>query len=169
LDWLVRQAQSTIHQVQGGLYLSGLSAIEQVEQVRALGIGAVVRLDKAPRRLAQWPDDFALLDVPLSDGMGLQAHHVTACLDFIRDQRAAGQGVLVHCQMGMSRSVVMVMGHLVRDEGLSLGQAYHLVRRQRPIAAPNPFLVRALIQHLGLPFEPDSALGLHFLQDLAER
>jgi hypothetical protein len=42
--------------------------------------------------------------------------------------------VVIHCAMGMERSVLAVVWHLHRTGGLSLDEAYDAVRRARPIA-----------------------------------
>lgn len=44
------------------------------------------------------------------------------------------QKVVVHCAMGMERSVLSVVWYLHQTKGLSLDQAYDLVRIARPIA-----------------------------------
>lgn len=50
---------------------------------------------------------------------------------------AAGKRVLVHCFMGISRSVTAVIWYLMRYQGLNWDQALALVHRTRPIARPN--------------------------------
>ena len=42
--------------------------------------------------------------------------------------------VVIHCAMGMERSVLAVVWYLHRTGGLSLDEAYDAVRRARPIA-----------------------------------
>lgn len=163
---LFRQSQSSIDHIHQGVYLSGVSAMQEVGRVQDLGIRAVLRLDQLPRHLGQWPDAFTLMDLPIPDSTPLAPYNLGRGIDFIRDQVAAGLPVLVHCQMGMSRSVTMVLGYLIRDCGMSLGQAYHLVHSERPIASPNSILVKSLIEHLGLPFAPDDAMKDHFLDEI---
>ena len=46
----------------------------------------------------------------------------------------SGQRVVVHCSMGMERSVLATVWYLTRTQGLSLDNAYNLVRSIRPIA-----------------------------------
>lgn len=53
-----------------------------------------------------------------------------------RTSRRGGR-TLVHCQQGVSRSSTLVMAYLMKYEGLTLSQAFTLVRRQRPIVNPN--------------------------------
>ena len=46
--------------------------------------------------------------------------------------------VLVHCQMGISRSATIVMAYLMHKHGLTYDDALRLVQRKRPIVQPNP-------------------------------
>ena len=62
----------------------------------------------------------------------------SSVLAAIEAARAAGEHVLVSCQMGVSRSVAVALAHLVRgSDALPLAAAFHLVRRARPAALPN--------------------------------
>jgi len=47
---------------------------------------------------------------------------------------ATEQKVVVHCSMGMERSVLATVWYLVRNKGMSLNNAYSFVRSVRPIA-----------------------------------
>jgi len=58
------------------------------------------------------------------------------CFEFI-DQGMQNGGVLVHCRAGISRSPTIVIGYLMWKEGMSLAEAYGLVKEKRPIILPN--------------------------------
>jgi len=58
------------------------------------------------------------------------------CFEFI-DQGMQGGGVLVHDLAGISRSPTVVIGYLMWKEGLSLAEAYSLVKEKRPTIFPN--------------------------------
>jgi len=47
---------------------------------------------------------------------------------------ATEQKVVVHCSMGMERSVLATVWYLVRNKGMDLDNAYSFVRSVRPIA-----------------------------------
>ena len=49
---------------------------------------------------------------------------------------AEGHTVYVHCTAGVNRSPTIVIGHLVRSEGLPLVEALRLVAAARPAAQP---------------------------------
>lgn len=69
-----------------------------------------------------------------------------AVLDAWR-QAHPGGAVLVHCNLGISRSTSVVLRYLQRTHGLSVGEALALVQRARPFARPN----RKFQDALGLP------------------
>ena len=62
-----------------------------------------------------------------------------AAVAFMLDARDSGGLVLVHCQMGISRSVACVLAYLVLPTGgnLSLVNAWAYLRARRPVALPN--------------------------------
>jgi hypothetical protein len=63
---------------------------------------------------------------------------------FIHDARDARRPVVVHCAMGVSRSVSVVVGYLMIHDGMSVEAAANHVRRARAVAAPNNGFIRQL-------------------------
>lgn len=54
------------------------------------------------------------------------------------------QNVLVHCQMGISRSSSLVIAYLMKEFGLSFSNAFNLVRSKRQVIDPN----EGFVEHL---------------------
>jgi hypothetical protein len=59
-------------------------------------------------------------------------------VDFIALHRQAGRTVFVHCDAGISRSGMVVTAYIMWQHHLSVADALEFVRRQRPVANPNP-------------------------------
>lgn len=57
--------------------------------------------------------------------------------DVADEARGKGEGVLVHCLAGISRSVTVTVAYLMQTLHKSLDEAYDLVRAQKSNIAPN--------------------------------
>ena len=70
-------------------------------------------------------------------------------LRFIRHARNSRPDarILVHCLMGISRSVTIVIAYLMSSEGLTLFEAYSHVKKVRPYVTPNPGFFNALVDY----------------------
>lgn len=73
--------------------------------------------------------------------------HFPVVSAFLSRAESAGGRALVHCAFGQSRSVTVVVAHLVMtNRGLSLGEALERVRSRRPTACPNPSFLEQLVR-----------------------
>ena len=70
--------------------------------------------------------------------------YFTDSLSFMREHVKLGHTILVHCIMGMSRSVSIVLLYIMHTEGLSLKESYDLVKSKRPCINPNPRFLKEL-------------------------
>ncbi len=64
-----------------------------------------------------------------------------------------GKRVLVHCRAGRSRSASIVISYLMKKKGMTLKEAYLLVKEQKPDIRPNegillPLLIARLLHNL---------------------
>jgi protein-tyrosine phosphatase len=77
----------------------------------------------------------SLPDKPNSNIM----HFFPQGIKFITDSLAESPDnkVLVHCFAGKSRSTTMVLAYLMEAQGMTLLEAYTLVKEKRPIVLPN--------------------------------
>lgn len=160
-----------ISHIYDGIYLSGNYALDYADEVRKLGIQAVLRLDHLSPLFGsgrQWDEDFALLYLPFSDGEPIPPLYITQATHFIHRHLERERKVLVHCQMGVSRSVTMVLAYLIEHANMSLPRAFALVRAQHPIAFPHPALLCSLVEHYNLPYSKDQIYSLGFLDDLMD-
>lgn len=155
---LLAEASSTPNPILHDLYVCSLAALGNLPSTRASGIRAVLRLDDLDGRGDdQWPEDFALLDLPIYDGEPVAADLLYRGTAFIDAQRRAGRKVLVHCVGGISRSVTFTLAYLIEYLGLSLPEAYARVVLRRAIARPHGELLASLVKHYHLPYTLDEA------------
>ena len=71
----------------------------------------------------------------LDDGEDALLPHIDACITFIATQLSKKHaGCLVHCMHGVSRSVAICTGYIMRLEKISFAEAYEKVRASYPRA-----------------------------------
>lgn len=87
--------------------------------------------------------------IPLRDGEALPPAAVACATAFVDRQLRAGRKVLVHCQMGLSRSPAITAAYLHEYSGMKLGDALAWVGCRRTAAAPHPVLVDSLYRIYG--------------------
>ncbi|KAJ1565080.1 hypothetical protein HK096_004646 [Nowakowskiella sp. JEL0078] len=69
-----------------------------------------------------------------------------AAFAFIDLARQSGASVLVACQQGISRSASLVIAYVMKNLGISLAEAYALVKSRSPHISPNVGLVGQLAE-----------------------
>jgi predicted protein tyrosine phosphatase len=74
------------------------------------------------------------------------SQHFHECFSFIEDGMQNGGCVLVHCLAGISRSPAIVIGYLMYKDGLTLDEAYNIVKEKRPLIGPNSGFLDQLTQ-----------------------
>ncbi|CAB1317390.1 unnamed protein product [Coregonus sp. 'balchen'] len=63
--------------------------------------------------------------------------HFKQSIMFMHESRLKGEGCLVHCLAGVSRSVTLVVAYIMTVTGLGWQEALAAVRVARPCAGPN--------------------------------
>lgn len=71
---------------------------------------------------------------------------IPALCTLIQDRMNLNIPVLIHCAMGMSRSVSLVLAFYIVKRGMTYAQAYRWVKERRPSIAPNPAFVADLLR-----------------------
>jgi protein-tyrosine phosphatase len=66
---------------------------------------------------------------------------------FIENAINMGGNVLVHCQMGVSRSTTIVAAYLMKKLDISAQQALHYISRERPQINPNAGFRQQLLDY----------------------
>ncbi|KAJ7474962.1 protein-tyrosine phosphatase-like protein [Mycena latifolia] len=120
----------------GGLYLGSLSVVNDPPLLCAHGITHLVQALEAPwAPLARKEDGFVAYSIDIRDkgSVDLRPHL----------EAPRGEGVLVHCQQGVSRSPSIVIAYLIRNHAMSYDAALAFVKRKHACARPNPGFARA--------------------------
>lgn len=79
------------------------------------------------------------------DGSSQLSDYFNEIADFIESARLDGGKVLVHCNMGISRSTAGTVAYIMKYKQTSLLDAFRCVRQRRPISSPN----RGFLTQLG--------------------
>lgn len=118
----------------------------QEPALRRLGIDCVVdvRSEDCDDARALQRAGIAFYHLPTPDCQPLSPEAMRQGVHLICERLAAGQRVLIHCQHGVGRSVLLACAVLMHLTGCSSAEALDLVRARRPQAAPNPQQVAGL-------------------------
>ncbi|XP_015440181.1 PREDICTED: dual specificity protein phosphatase 10-like isoform X1 [Dufourea novaeangliae] len=119
------------------LYLGNGRDAADLQLLRALGATRVLNVTS---QLPGYHEERGITyrQIPASDsGHQNLKQYFEEAFDFIEEARKTGSSVLVHCQAGVSRSATIAIAYIMRHKGLSMVEAYKLVKNARPIISPN--------------------------------
>lgn len=85
--------------------------------------------------------------IDVTDGAPLGGETINDAVGFLKEQAGRGRRVLIHCEMGISRSPALAACYLHEVLGMALAAALEHVRRCRPQARPHPELIASLRAH----------------------
>ncbi|KAF4655706.1 hypothetical protein FOL47_009327 [Perkinsus chesapeaki] len=125
------------------------------ERLLAAGIKYVVNctveyLEGGVRNYHEADPEFRYCRIPMRDNeqQVLGIPYLRKAWDFIDDARKHGDGnVLIHCIMGQSRSVIVLISYLMRHLNIDYKAALAMVVSVRSMAEPNPGFERQLLEH----------------------
>ena len=152
------------------LYLQAFSSItpsllvgrrptpDHLDTLSAKGVTHVVSCLEEQRRtdVAFLGDDFDHLFLPANDEMNHDLDDaIERFLSWVDDARATDSNatVLVHCEVGVSRSASLAIALLMRDEGRTFLDAFELARSRRVQVLPN-LAFASQLQHLEHRLQP---------------
>lgn len=93
--------------------------------------------------------------IAVQDRQPLPAAAIGRITAFIHRQVSSRRKVLVHCQMGISRSPALVACYLHEYEGMALEAAIGRIQRARPCADPHPALLASIEAHYAGTGKPE--------------
>jgi len=91
------------------------------------------------------PENYRILHLQVADHPRCDlCKHFSEMFKFIEEGINAKEGVLVHCEQGVSRSASVVIGFLIYHKRMSLREAIVYTRSKRSIINPNNGFMRQL-------------------------
>lgn len=101
-----------------GLYVGGRFDAEDFENLRNKSINYVI---SAGTKEIRFPSDFQVLRIRVKDRIGENLlNHLDEVVCFISSAKKCGQKVLIHCDVGQSRSCSLAIAYAMCDEKLKL-------------------------------------------------
>ena len=159
LDFSVDLRRSFMSPIDDGLYLGARPDRKRVGELKEAGISHVVSCltDDLRPKVAFLEDEFEHLFFGVHDGMDQDIAKCFAHLFDFAEAAAAEPSakMLVHCEVGVSRSATLVTALLMKTEELSFFDALTRVRSKRIQVLPNIGFASQL-QRLEHELRPDS-------------
>jgi protein phosphatase slingshot len=120
------------------LYLGDSHASKNKEWLKKLGITHIVNAAKELENV--FPEDFKYFNADLKDEMNELLLQKAGCAILFIELalREPNTKVYVHCHLGRSRSVSIIIYYLMSKYKIPYEHAFYLVRSKRRIAEPNP-------------------------------
>jgi len=120
------------------LYLGGVAAADTKALVDQGFRGVVCCMRELEFPTKQWSSDLEYCRVDVEDTSREPIEdYFDEATDFLHSFVVQKKPVLVHCRAGVSRSASVVVAYVMRFCGLSLHDAFFLVRSRRNIITPN--------------------------------
>lgn len=118
------------------LYVGNARDAGDTSLLRGLGVSKV--LNVTLQAAGPEPQGIAYRQLPASDsGQQNIKQYFEEAFSFIEEARKTNCAVLVHCQAGVSRSPTIAIAYIMKHRGLSMIEAYKLVKSARSIISPN--------------------------------
>ncbi|KAJ8276859.1 hypothetical protein GJAV_G00068710 [Gymnothorax javanicus] len=131
-----------INKVLPDLYLGNFKDARDREQLARHNITHILSIHDTASPLLQ---EMKYLCIPAAD-LPTQnlTQHFKDSIVFMHESRLKGEGCLVHCLAGVSRSVTLVVAYIMTVTELGWKEALEAVRVARPCAGPNMGFLRQL-------------------------
>ncbi|XP_061095600.1 dual specificity protein phosphatase 22-B-like isoform X1 [Conger conger] len=131
-----------INKVLPDLYLGNFKDARDREQLARNNITHILSIHDSATPLLQ---EMTYLCIPAAD-LPTQnlTQHFRDSIVFMHESRLKGEGCLVHCLAGVSRSVTLVVAYIMTVTELGWQDALAAVRASRPCAGPNMGFLRQL-------------------------
>ncbi|CAK6956589.1 protein phosphatase Slingshot homolog 3 [Scomber scombrus] len=131
------------------LYLGSEWNAANFEELQKNNIGYILNVTREIDNF--FPESFNYMNIRVYDVEATDLlPHWTDTFNFINTARKSGQGVLVHCKMGVSRSASTVIAYAMKQQHWPLDVALGFVRECRSIVKPNEGFMKQLQTYNGI-------------------
>ncbi|MBN3298172.1 DUS10 phosphatase, partial [Amia calva] len=138
------------------LYLGNERDAQDLGLLLGLGVGYVVNVTTHLPLYHQHCGLLRYKRLPATDNSRQNLRqYFEEVFEFIEEAHQSGQGVLVHCQAGVSRSATVVIAYLMKHTLMTMTDAYKYVKGRRPVISPNLNFMGQLLE-----FESDLNSGV---------
>ncbi len=138
-----KPSEIPVSNAKGRLYLSGRPILNTYQHYQIEHIVSILPL-RGPIEGIQH-DILSIDDRSDFETICLFESRIPSLCESIHKSLTEGKNVCVHCQVGVSRSVTLVLAYLMKYESLSLKEAADRVKSYRPFICPN----RGFLEILG--------------------
>ena len=118
------------------IWLGAIGAANDHELLEKTGITYMVSLGCVPDVMPKCIKEHLKIDVEDVPSAELTPHFKTAC-EFIEKALNEKQKVLVHCNMGISRSASIVVAYFIKAKAMLMSEARDFVKSKRNQIDPN--------------------------------
>ena len=134
---------ANFHEVVAGVYISDSYGADNISFLKQKLITHVLICCK--ELWPQFPDDFVYKKLEIIDSSQFQiVEFFNEAVDFIQIGLKGDGKVLVHCQMGKSRSVTIVVAYLIKVHRLSVEKSMMLLKKVHLVSEPNQGFLKQL-------------------------
>lgn len=131
------------HQITPNLYLGCAKIARSKYFLDSNRIHGIINV--TTREPNVYPESYDYLRVSIDDDPKEKIHlFFNDVVEFIRRHHTLGHSVLIHCQMGISRSATLIIAYLMIDGRKTLGEAFQQVKNVRQIIDPNDGFIKQL-------------------------
>ncbi|ELP89292.1 dual specificity protein phosphatase, putative [Entamoeba invadens IP1] len=140
----VLQHINTVTEILPNIYLSSRHAAEDPNTYKLNGITAVLSLTT---NLTKYPQNIKTKHFHVQDSFFFLLDQVlTESLCWLIEMVNSGHKVLVHCEVGVSRSASVVLAYLMMVNHWTLKQSFLFCKAKRSVVCPNPGFIIQLYQ-----------------------
>ena len=129
-----------------GLYLGSIKAAKNIKKLKEFNITYILDCSNyiIHEQKQEITNNIHKLYIPINDTLSENLSPIMdISLEFINNAITSNNNILVHCYMGVSRSVSLIIGYLMKYHKYNLKESLHLIECKREFVRPNTnFLIQ---------------------------